>query len=1130
MVKKLPLILLLILTTVELYSQIDNQFWFVAPDISATHGDDPIFIRLSSMNDPVDFTLTMPADLSFVPISGSIGPNSTYSIPLTTFKSQIENSPPDQVNNKGLLLTTNNLVTAYYEEANNANPSIFSLKGRNALGNEFYIVSQNNYQNQTYSDDFETFEIVATEDNTTVTITTTDELINHPANSTFVVTLNKGQTYSARATQQGPTRTLAGSHIVSDKPIAVTWADDSIVTGGWDVVGDQIIPVTVIGQEYIAIKGYANNSAGDNEEHVYIVGTSSNTGLTIDGTFIQNINAGELYNYPIPTASATAFIQTTAPAYVMHLSGFPGECGASLLPQIFCTGSRQIGFYRTGSGSFSLMILTLAGNEGSFLMDGSPTVIQASDFLPVPGTSGVWVYCRKAMSTGLLPLGSHLLTNSTGKFHLGIINMLGGSAEYGYFSYFSSINLGVDQTICEGTSTTLNGGEDWTTYLWEVDIAGTWTPVGGNSQFLVVTNPGHYRCSVTGQNCALQDDVYVFNYPVLEPVITGVNSFCGLTTNVTYSATANFSPYTWSVSGGTITSGQGTQTITVDWTSFGDQTITLNCINSYGCPVQKTFPVTVHPAPSVTLDQPASACIDATPFALTGGDPAGGVYSGPGVNSGTGFFDPSIGVGGHLITYTYTDAFGCINSDTKTLTVNPLPIVTYATQPAICISSPPILLSGGTPSGGQYSGTGVNTIAGTFDPALAPAGAMITYTYLDANFCSSYAQQFQQIIPLPTTQGTITGINSVCQGDQGSSFTLLNPDPLATSFTWNLSPASAGIVTGTAPTCTVDWSGTYSGTAQLIFIASSNCGSSGPSTGYNIVVKPMPTVTISECNDLKTTKNAKPILLKGGRPIGAAGVYEGTGITENSPGSGMFVFNPADNLIVPSTTGAPYTITYRYTNAQGCSATATEQILVYPSNANQPCQAAQLTDVRDGQTYATFIVGSGASARCWMAKNLNYGTSVAGSTIQTDNCMVEKYCAGDIPALCNQSGGYYQWRELMLYGGAEGDQGLCPPGWHVATKAEWDQLLSDNQGVGQAGSFLKDQATSAGFHGLTSGIFYLNQTWSFTSGITTGSMFWTSHGMSATTALANGLNSFNPSVSTCNGNIANAFSVRCVKD
>jgi uncharacterized protein (TIGR02145 family) len=87
--------------------------------------------------------------------------------------------------------------------------------------------------------------------------------------------------------------------------------------------------------------------------------------------------------------------------------------------------------------------------------------------------------------------------------------------------------------------------------------------------------------------------------------------------------------------------------------------------------------MTISPIPVVTF----TACFDtittlnAKPIRLKGGIPLGGSYSGPGVNSVTGFFTPSIaGVGIKTITYTYTNAGLCSANKSRTILVQPTPI------------------------------------------------------------------------------------------------------------------------------------------------------------------------------------------------------------------------------------------------------------------------------------------------------------------------------------------------------------------------------------------------------------------------------------------------------------------------
>jgi hypothetical protein len=72
--------------------------------------------------------------------------------------------------------------------------------------------------------------------------------------------------------------------------------------------------------------------------------------------------------------------------------------------------------------------------------------------------------------------------------------------------------------------------------------------------------------------------------------------------------------------------------------------------------------------PEVSLVLPAYVALPEPPFELTGGSPAGGEYTGPGVSNG--WFDPAAaGMGEHTITYTYTDPNLCTNSATDVITV-----------------------------------------------------------------------------------------------------------------------------------------------------------------------------------------------------------------------------------------------------------------------------------------------------------------------------------------------------------------------------------------------------------------------------------------------------------------------------
>ncbi len=115
-------------------------------------------------------------------------------------------------------------------------------------------------------------------------------------------------------------------------------------------------------------------------------------------------------------------------------------------------------------------------------------------------------------------------------------------------------------------------------------------------------------------------------------------------------------------------------------------------------------------------------CVDDAPFALTEATPEGGTYSGDGVSEG--IFDPAFGSSVSIITYEY-DGQEC----TFTINVHPLPIVNCPEDFTV-INDEIISLSGATPAGGAYSGTGVSD--GEFNPeGLDNDDYIITYTYID---------------------------------------------------------------------------------------------------------------------------------------------------------------------------------------------------------------------------------------------------------------------------------------------------------------------------------------------------------------------------------------------------------------
>jgi hypothetical protein len=117
----------------------------------------------------------------------------------------------------------------------------------------------------------------------------------------------------------------------------------------------------------------------------------------------------------------------------------------------------------------------------------------------------------------------------------------------------------------------------------------------------------------------------------------------------------------------------------------GNFTVTYSEAGENGCTGSTNISVTVNPLPVVTLEAFDAVCSGADPIALTGGLPAGGVYSGAGINE-SGIFDPIIaGAGDHIITYTFTDPVtGCTGEATQTLHVNLTPCLSVTSVDLTC--------------------------------------------------------------------------------------------------------------------------------------------------------------------------------------------------------------------------------------------------------------------------------------------------------------------------------------------------------------------------------------------------------------------------------------------------------------
>jgi hypothetical protein len=190
--------------------------------------------------------------------------------------------------------------------------------------------------------------------------------------------------------------------------------------------------------------------------------------------------------------------------------------------------------------------------------------------------------------------------------------------------------------------------------------------------------------------------------------------------------------------------GDNTATITPTALSPGEYLLTYTYYFNDFFSLNKNFNIQFIDAPKILgLPDPAQICENVLPISLTG-SATNGIFTGLGVtgNSGTGFkFDPRIpGSGIAAITYIDSTVNGCKNQSVSNITVNAItPVQINPLSIAYNVVHAPVNLSS-TPSGGVFSGPGVENVSKKFYPDLAgliSSPHKILYTYTNSFGCIS---------------------------------------------------------------------------------------------------------------------------------------------------------------------------------------------------------------------------------------------------------------------------------------------------------------------------------------------------------------------------------------------------------
>jgi hypothetical protein len=318
------------------------------------------------------------------------------------------------------------------------------------------------------------------------------------------------------------------------------------------------------------------------------------------------------------------------------------------------------------------------------------------------------------------------------------------------------------------------------------------------------------------------------------------------------------SGYNWSVSaGGLITSGNGTNQITVTWNNDGPQTVSVNYTNTNGCTANSpsVMEVTVRPLPTYSFDMSATeVCSGETVDFInyfTGAAPWTVVYSYNGVQSS---FTTSDNPDYYSEVFTettenriisVTDGNGCtaFMNLLTVITVNPLPIPTIAGSTSVCLGAEGEIyttesgMSGynwAVSDGGTITaGSGTNAITIDWNGTTIQT---VSVNYSNENSCTAANASVIEVTVTPLPLPTITGSASVCAGSYGVSYTT---EAQMSDYNWTISSGGSILSGNGTHEIMVNWNVAGDHTISVNYTNANGCTSVVPGS-LEVEVRALP--------------------------------------------------------------------------------------------------------------------------------------------------------------------------------------------------------------------------------------------------------------------------------------------------
>ncbi len=312
----------------------------------------------------------------------------------------------DIVTKKGVLIRAGNPVSVQALNHVRYTTDGFTAIHTDALGTEYLVSSFANLHTGAADLNGTQFAVVASQDNTQVRITPRMNVGSHPAGVPFLVTLQAGETYQLRATEDAPAD-LTGTLIESDRPIAVFGSHQCANVPSndqWfcDYLVEQLLPTKNWGRGFLTAP-----LATRNGDTFRVLASADNTTVTIGGNLVATLARGEFHHLTLKTA---AVILASAPVSVMQYansSDFDSVTDADpfmvIVPHVQMFNPTHV--VCTAPLDFTAHYVNIIAPNtaiGALTLDGA--VVPAAAFTPIAGS--VFSYAQRPVGVGVHTVSS----------------------------------------------------------------------------------------------------------------------------------------------------------------------------------------------------------------------------------------------------------------------------------------------------------------------------------------------------------------------------------------------------------------------------------------------------------------------------------------------------------------------------------------------------------------------------------------------------------------------------------------------------------------------------------------------------------------------------------------------------